>query len=319
MNLRSSFKRQNSTRSSPQSSSSDEEVLQQRLRGCKRATSKPEAADSAIDTTKEEECDLLDLISRAAGVGHNAEDAGGVAGTVSDSGLQESDEDSASTCSSIASGPSVLNSATPKMLCPGCVMLYRNAVTDKTPIKEKPLDNDPTSLTCDQWVLLKKWMPRRGSNLRRKSLSQLQFDKHVDVEESPGCWRPHPFLQRNLRCVTKSSNKPSGKKSRKKRTRKDSPELYSAKQQRLSGENGRQRGGISHTEVLCNTSQDLDGEAEAGLSEGVTPCSSVTMETSEPTAERPELNLHQKARGFRNLLLQLRGSMIVKETHSWCN
>lgn len=62
-------------------------------------------------------------------------------------GLDESDENAASDCSSVASGPSIPNYATfkkPKSsqaLCSACRERYQKATRTKAPIKNKLLDN----------------------------------------------------------------------------------------------------------------------------------------------------------------------------------
>lgn len=315
MNRRGFVECRNGTWTSPQSSPSDEEVIRRRLGGHRHRMSKPQAADSAVDNDKPVGRDLLRCFSPTRNVECDAEDVIGVAGILTDNRQEESDEDSASTCSSIVSGPVARDSATPEKLClppdlcPTCLALYENAMMDKAPIKDKLLDNDPTSLTCDQWVLLKKWT--RGSNLKGKFLSRLQFGKRVGENESPDCSRPHPFLQRNLRFVTKSPKKPRRKKDGRKRA-KSSRKLFPVKRRRVHGKNGSHHDMVSCTDVVSNGSLDLDSLAEADLS-GEVIFSSVTVKSSRLKAAEP--NRLTEAKGFRNLLSQSRGSMIVKETH----
>ncbi|XP_061746112.1 uncharacterized protein si:ch211-227n13.3 isoform X3 [Nerophis ophidion] len=61
-------------------------------------------------------------------------------------------------CSSRVAAPKKPTSAG---LCSACRKLYQRVKRLKKPMKDKLLDNDPTSLTCDQWVLLKDWHPTR--------------------------------------------------------------------------------------------------------------------------------------------------------------
>ncbi|XP_013864439.1 uncharacterized protein LOC106517932 [Austrofundulus limnaeus] len=91
----------------------------------------------------DDEKDLLDLI----------DSSGEDAVEIVDNGLDVSDEDLASDCCSVVSGPSMVRHApskTPKSshgLCSACRELYQKAKRTKAPIKNKLLDNDPKSLT----------------------------------------------------------------------------------------------------------------------------------------------------------------------------
>ncbi|XP_051528178.1 uncharacterized protein si:ch211-227n13.3 isoform X3 [Myxocyprinus asiaticus] len=77
----------------------------------------------------------------------------------------------------------------------------------KRPLKKRR--EDPTSLSCDQWVLLKKWHPQKHRHKERgilwRSLSQIrklasQCSDSVATNRTPAvCSRPHVFQQRNLR------------------------------------------------------------------------------------------------------------------------
>ncbi|CAB1317967.1 unnamed protein product, partial [Coregonus sp. 'balchen'] len=82
----------------------------------------------------------------------------------------ESDAESCCSVDSIASGPSFMVQATPLTpppgLCLTCQRLHREAKRrGHTPL-DTLTDDDPTSLSCDQWVLMKKWTPRRPQNVK---------------------------------------------------------------------------------------------------------------------------------------------------------
>ncbi|KAF6730842.1 hypothetical protein FQA47_008463 [Oryzias melastigma] len=106
-------------------------------------------------------------------------------------------------------------------LCPACHKLYQTVKRHRAPIKDKLLDNDPSSLTCDQWVLIKKWLPRKLSHSSRLSRGDARFiplrrEQRVGAGEPMTCSRPHIFLQRNLRQCTRLL----AEKKRKTKTRK---------------------------------------------------------------------------------------------------
>ncbi|KAM9322308.1 uncharacterized protein KZ484_020531 isoform 1-T3 [Pholidichthys leucotaenia] len=255
-----------------------------------------------------------------------------------DKDLDESDEDSDSTCSSIASGPSFLYYSSSKKkkkpsqsLCLACQKLYQKAQRLKRPIKSKLLDNDPKSLTCDQWVLLKTWKPRRLPNKRGNLLRCIQLvnkaqtkrrEANTEERASPSCSRLHIFLQRNLRwCTEASAKKEKGKKNKRKRTRVDSPGSHAAKQQCLHSNRLYDHSSSSSVDEEPN-SRGRSGcpsprKEMAGLLHSNLTAESVNLHTTKPNFAPFKWKTPPKNPGFRDLLIQLRGSnsMIVKETH----
>ncbi|XP_039999469.1 uncharacterized protein si:ch211-227n13.3 isoform X2 [Xiphias gladius] len=332
-------------RSPQRSPSPNEEVIQRKLRVKRQRTGqrKTEAGDGAVNTDEGSNRDIIDIINDTHDAKRMAEEDEGKFVEVADKGVDESDEDCGSGTSSIASGPSLLYHTTTKKrrpsrdLCSACKKLYQKAKKSKAPIKNKLLDNNPKSLTCDQWVLIKKWKPRRLPNARGKLLTHVQLvEKRLQVNkgvkqseqyvgESTACSRPHTFLQRNLRrCVRVPVKKERKKNERRKRPREDSQGSRVAKQQRLHSNSHRQHIGTSSTD-----DSGLHLTSGHGSSGGFESCSDqetnsqadtdVTVESIPSTKPRevpPRQKTPKKTSGFRDLLAQLRGnsSMIVRET-----
>ncbi|KAG7465383.1 hypothetical protein JOB18_025994 [Solea senegalensis] len=243
-----------SIQKSPQRSRSpDEDVTQHKLRGKRPKTGRRrnKVGDGAVTIDERSNQDISD----AGGVNHVAKEDEGSIIVLADYGI-ESDEDSGSVNSSIVSGPSFLSHTTPKErgtslhMCSACLKLYHKAEKMNVPMKDKLLDNDPMSLTCDQWVLMKKWRPRRMSKTRGTLLIHIQLVKKGVKQseqhkvESSVCLRSHTFLQRNLRRCKRVPVK-KGKKRRKRRT-DDSQGSRVAKQPRLRSNKGR-HGRISNS------------------------------------------------------------------------
>lgn len=236
----------------------------------------------------------------------------------------ESDAESCCSLDSIVSGPSFMVQATPLTLPPGlcltCQRLHREAKSRRNTPLDKLTDNDPTSLSCDQWVLMKKWTPRRPQNVKGRLWTHLGRIRHREQTrgEQPACSRPHIFLQRNLRRY--ESQAVSRGRKRKKRSR--------GSRQRAGTCNNLNRSGL-HSSGL-HSDPDPDGKAENSddsdldrtrrvLTFQVFP-SSVTMETltqEEATPTREE-EPRKKSGSFRTQLAQLRAnrSCVVRETHT---
>ncbi|XP_028328914.1 uncharacterized protein LOC114479441 isoform X2 [Gouania willdenowi] len=235
--------------------------------------------------------DPVDLINSSHTFHWDVKKAGGESVEVTSDKLDKSNEDDgASGCSSIHSGPSCLSPQKQRLsqfLCMNCHKLYQKAKKTKAPIKDKLLDNDPKSLTCDQWVLIKKWKPRRLTSCKGL-LARLRFHKLVSIEEeySAGCLRAHPFLQRNLRRVKMPPGKRMNRNKRK-RTRLDSYSYQAVKQQRLQGN--------AHLQHVS-----IDGKNEDLVE--------VMGTTTTSVQQKPK-----KKSGFREQLMMLRGSTIVRE------
>ncbi|XP_061524761.1 uncharacterized protein LOC133397641 isoform X1 [Phycodurus eques] len=157
-----------------------------------------------------------------------------------DGGLDDSDE---RCCSPSESHGSQQKPKTTDSLCPSCRKVYQRAKSLKTPIKDKLLDNDPTSLTCDNWVLLKKWKASRLPESRGKlshSLLLVQSclkgkRKAKQNERKNSCSRPHIFLHRNLRRPHKVPARKEAKRNQCQRASDDSQGCPIAKQKRLCG------------------------------------------------------------------------------------
>ncbi|KAM9427227.1 uncharacterized protein ACWYII_018927 isoform 6-T7 [Salvelinus alpinus] len=171
----------------------------------------------------------------------------------------ESDAESCCSLDSIVSGPSFVVQATPLSLPPGlcstCQRLHREAKRRRHPPLDKLTDNDPTSLSCDQWVLMKKWTPRRPQNVKGRLWIHLGRIRHREQTrgEQPACSRPHIFLQRNLRRY--ESQAVSRGRKRKKRSRGSRQRAGTCIQS-----NSLNRSGL-HSSALHS---DPDGKAVAG-------------------------------------------------------
>lgn len=171
--------------------------------------------------------------------------------------------------------------------------------------------SDPSSLTCDQWVLKKRWRPRGLRVLKstlKGSLKLLHRRRGDVVRGQPTCSRAHAFLRRNLRLCAKASGARRGRKRKgawrtsAKRPRSEPPDPAPADRSH----------GDSDLWTLDSQSEAGEGVAEAQGPAHVTPDavpSLVTVETAEE-ARRPA-----KRGGFKELLSQLRGNSraIVKE------
>ncbi|XP_061926259.1 uncharacterized protein si:ch211-227n13.3 isoform X2 [Entelurus aequoreus] len=211
-------------------------------------------------------------------------------------------------CSRYVAAPKKRTSAG---LCSACRKLHQRAKRLKKPMKDKLLDNDPTSLTCDQWVLLKDWHPTRLPQSRRKlssSLRKIRRRKKEQDEAENVCSRPRVFLQRNLR---RPRQTPATKIKQRKRRRAPSQGPSTAKKSRYHGDIP-PRGSSS-------SSNDSFHSGEHPLEDFTT----AVAKTSPPSVGT-ETSVHsgvprrQSAeRGFRDLLAQLRGnsSRIVQESH----
>ncbi|XP_035266328.1 uncharacterized protein si:ch211-227n13.3 isoform X2 [Anguilla anguilla] len=115
------------------------------------------------------------------------------------------EEDHGSRCSSTASGPTLSADLALQSPCPACAKLFRKM--GKLKHWEKSIEYDPTSLSCDQWVLKKIWRPRNLPNrkgelwthlgrIRKRALSSTEAGETEQPKTS--CSRPHVFLHRNL-------------------------------------------------------------------------------------------------------------------------
>ncbi|KAK5919202.1 hypothetical protein CgunFtcFv8_023110 [Champsocephalus gunnari] len=315
--------------------SPDEEVIQRKLRSRpkRNGLKKIETSDSRVHAEERRDRDILDVIDstlEAKGFGEEDEER---FVEVTDEGVDDSDADCVSV-SSIVSGPSLPHNASRRKrllsqgLCTACRRLYEEAKKSKRPMKDKLLDNDPKSLTCDEWVLIKSWRPRKLPTERRKLLILVQlFKKILNSQcgrklESSACTRPHSFLQRNFRRCLRTPMKQM-KKNRGKRRRVGSQGPRVAKQQRLHSNHHLQNIRVSRTDKSSILSAGLEGqidqevsdESNTNLTVQLIPAN-VSLEPTEPRELPSNQKAAKKACGFRDLLAQLRcnSSMVVKES-----
>ncbi|KAI4810035.1 hypothetical protein KUCAC02_018885 [Chaenocephalus aceratus] len=298
--------------------SPDEEVIQRKLRSRpkRNGLKKIETSDSRVRAEERRDRDILDVIDstlEAKGFGEEDEER---FVEVTDEGVDDSDADCVSV-SSIVSGPSLPHNASRRKrlfsqgLCTACRRLYEEAKKSKRPMKDKLLDNDPKSLTCDEKLLI---------------LVQL-FKKILNSQcgrklESSACTRPHSFLQRNFRRCLRTPMKQM-KKNRGKRRRVGSQGPRVAKQQRLRSNHHLQNIRVSRTDKSSILSagledqidQEVSDESNTNLTVQLIPAN-VSLEPTEPRELPSNQKAAKKACGFRDLLAQLRcnSSMVVKES-----
>uniref|UniRef100_A0A1A8IXT3 Uncharacterized protein n=1 Tax=Nothobranchius kuhntae TaxID=321403 RepID=A0A1A8IXT3_NOTKU len=233
-----------------------------------------------------------------------------------DNGLSESD---GKLLTSINSGPAIMRHPTPKTLkstpalCSACLELYQQAKAAETPIKNKLQDHDPKSLTCDHWVLIKKWMPRRLPDARKLD-KVVTLGQGKQPEESPACSRQHIFLRRNLSRARLQAKK-GRNESRRKRRRDDSHGCRAAKQRHLRSR-GYQDRNVTNMDGESNSSFifcSFEGSRKPQMDPMSLPEPSVPLKAAVVQAKQ---KTPKKTSGFRELLAQLRGhrNSIVKET-----
>ncbi|XP_075876771.1 uncharacterized protein LOC142884768 isoform X2 [Nelusetta ayraudi] len=306
----------------------------------KRAGSKKSKAQGrVVDTNDDGVRDLLDIID--TNEAQNASTDQEVHADAALIGVCDSDEDRQSV-SSLSSGPSVPHDTTNKnprpssAMCSVCHKLHQKAKRMKVAIKDKPSDNDPESLTCDQWVLIKTRRPRRIPHFDGRLLKHIHRMKNrlvghgatLEEKRSPACCRTHTFLQRNLKRVMRVSDKREIKRKRRKRTRNDSQVPYVAKQQHLSSSRRNEPHDGDHLspETADNSGLDLfEYQSEAQLDDPEDTHMTIELVSSGVTMEKPTKSVKvqskqkaaKKTTEFRDLLAQMRGnsSVIIKEKH----
>ncbi|XP_038643956.1 uncharacterized protein si:ch211-227n13.3 isoform X2 [Scyliorhinus canicula] len=119
--------------------------------------------------------------------------------------------------------------------CEACSEMFWKVINKKETKKKgrpsgKKQPYDPTSLSCDQWVLRKPLLPRSHQQKLGREISYLNNWIGTSVPEVtrkwiPQCSRPHVFLQRNLRSCRRKVDDflaEHSKKQPKKKTRKRS-------------------------------------------------------------------------------------------------
>ncbi|XP_012987693.1 uncharacterized protein si:ch211-227n13.3 isoform X2 [Esox lucius] len=253
---------------------------------------------------------------------------------------RDSDAESCSSLDSIASGPSFMvqtpHLTPPTGLCLTCLRLYQEASIRDAPLDTLP-DNDPTSLSCDQWVLKKRRPSRIKWNVKGLWIHLRRIRKREQTggeREQVACSRPHIFLQRNLRRYERLAVI-KGRKKIKRRRKKASVRgghrragKHVTKWHSLQG-SGLQGSGLQGSGLQGSgphSDPDIEAENSDGASEAheiltfqVFP-SSLTMETRPHEEATPQTDEEPgKRRGsFRTLLAQLRSncSRVVRETHT---
>ncbi|KAM4728101.1 uncharacterized protein FYW61_011243 [Anableps anableps] len=322
MSRRRSSRLKSTQESIKKSPTSDKDIEQPRIRSQRGRSRLKET-----NPYESEECDIIDLINRnPVAKQEAAKEAVGILNY----GLDKSNDESGSE-SSIVSGPSALcydnRDELYRDVCSACYKLYEKAKRLKSPIKSKLLDNDPESLTCDQWVLIKKRKPRGLPDARGKLLIHVLLDDGTAVwrgEQSSPCSRPHVFLQRNLRRAN-SLAEMKKKRRRKKKRRGNSQGSRVAKQQRLQNNHPKQHTNIkglvdnpnscfsSCSNLRDCTSPEMESRAKKDVTVEVVPSSVALKASAEGRAQK---RAPKKTCEFRDLLAQLRGnsSMIIRET-----
>ncbi|KAL7854980.1 hypothetical protein SRHO_G00171700 [Serrasalmus rhombeus] len=125
----------------------------------------------------------------------------------------DSQLDTTTSEDSVRSGPSSPYTPLTSPRCTECDKLFTKMRRLGSP-RTKKRDKDPSSLSCDEWLLKKAWHPQRRRHVKGKLWVHLKrirmlAVKHLAAEmtnASPLCSRPHVFLQRNLhRCRKMSS------------------------------------------------------------------------------------------------------------------
>ncbi|KAL0967034.1 hypothetical protein UPYG_G00303720 [Umbra pygmaea] len=260
----------------------------------------------------------------------------------------DSDAESCSSLDSLASGPCFMIQPSPldhpTGLCLTCQTLYREATLRNTPL-EPLVDNDPTSLSCDQWVLQKRRPTRLKGNVKGRLWIHLRRIRNTGQTEAErehiACSRPHIFLQRNLRLYERRSvvQRKRGRKRRKTSAGggRQNAETHITQRHSLQSSglqsSGLQSSGLQSSGLQSSGLQssglhsDPDGEADNGDDSGLeeTPIcytfqvapSSLTMETRLQATPYEEKKQRSRS-GFRTLLDQFRckSSSVIRETHT---
>ncbi|XP_043108207.1 uncharacterized protein si:ch211-227n13.3 isoform X2 [Puntigrus tetrazona] len=123
-------------------------------------------------------------------------------------GELESSLDESGTDFTVESGPSSPCRPVHTVRCRECERLFAKMRKEPS-LKKKSRDADPASLSCDVWVLLKKWHPQRRRHREkgslwaslsrvRKLLAGASNSAFINKTEA-SCSRPHVFQQRTLR------------------------------------------------------------------------------------------------------------------------
>ncbi|KAG9266480.1 hypothetical protein AMEX_G19112 [Astyanax mexicanus] len=138
----------------------------------------------------------------------------------------DSQSDEASAEGSVVSGPGSPHSVLSSLRCRDCRTLFTK-IRRQRPPKTRKRDYDPASLSCDEWLLIKTWHPKRRRQERGKLWTHLKRIRKLVLELSGcamkntvTCSRPHVFLQRNLRRCRRMTSDSKAKPRQRRRPRK---------------------------------------------------------------------------------------------------
>ncbi|KAK7945093.1 hypothetical protein WMY93_000821 [Mugilogobius chulae] len=265
------------TRTSPRSS---EVSIQQKAVGKRKHKKgkKTQFGNKGADVDQQSADDILDLIDRSH------EEFPELLVEVADEGVDHSDDDRVSVSSSVASGPSCLYNTgvdKPLPLCPACRKLQQKAKKMKAPLKSKLLDTNPTSLTCDQWILLKP----------RSSKTNLMAEE-----------------KRKNRGKRAREDSEGSRVAKQKRKSISNSLIYNPKPTR----NDFNHKLNNSFDSITSCSSLKSGANDCDTSLRPPPMS----ETLDSCKDFPKLTAPKRGGGFKDLLAQLRGnnSMIIRET-----
>ncbi|KAM9845453.1 uncharacterized protein ACBR49_012187 [Aulostomus maculatus] len=290
-------------------------------RGRPRSKRRRRAGGSPLQAGERCSYDIIDLIDSACDVPEEDKDR---LAEIVDTGVDEC----GSTSSSVVSGPSFpsLSTTTRLSLCPCCLKRWQKAKKIKAPIRSKLLDNDPASLTCDQWVLLKKrklklWPHVKGKllihvELVKKRLAKL---KHWDDGDWSACSRPHTFLHRNLRRCIKVQVKTERKKNTRTRVRNTVQGSHVAKRKRSRDNDLWHASGSAPLSARGHGANARSPDcSEAENRDLGNTCRAAELKPSTVAVETTKSRPHslKKVSRFQDMLVQLRGkqSAVVRET-----
>ncbi|KAI5626600.1 sodium-driven chloride bicarbonate exchanger isoform X5 [Silurus asotus] len=180
----------------------------------------------------------------------------------------ENRQDGSGSESSVVSGPSSPSAGLHSLRCRTCQRLFSRMKRHGALRKKRQDDqDDPASLSCDEWLLNKKRCPQRIRRSRGRLWVHLKHIrlralKHLeDGMENPTlscCSRPHVFLQRNLRRCKKVFRKPSKSKSRLPHGRRSSGKPPLPSHSRISAAQGRKKRKSSETDDASEQHFPLD-------------------------------------------------------------
>ncbi|KAL7867346.1 hypothetical protein AOLI_G00151600 [Acnodon oligacanthus] len=127
----------------------------------------------------------------------------------------------------VRSGPSSPHTPLTSPRCTECHKLFAK-MRRLGPPRTKKRDKDPSSLSCDEWLLKKAWHPQRRRHVKGKLWVHLKRIRVLAVKRLAAemtrawlqCSRPHVFLQRNLHRCRKMSSMPEGQSESKVKSRR---------------------------------------------------------------------------------------------------